>query len=91
MKTMTTKVRERMVTRTITAYAYKCMVVTPDNQVSEETITLGNMTGVSDEKVSLILKEKTAGIFVKVNFVEKTETLMGMTEDDFIKYAKVIK
>lgn len=91
MKTMSTKIRERLVTRTITSYVYHCMVVTAENTVGEEMVILGNMTGVSDEKVNLILKDKTEGIFVKVNRVEKSEVLMGMTEDDFIKYAKVIE
>ena len=53
MKTMTTKTRERMVTRTIITCAYKCMVVTKDNQVSEELILLGNVTGEKPEKVEI--------------------------------------
>ena len=91
MKTMTTKTRERMVTRTIITCAYKCMVVTKDNQVSEELVLLGNVTGEKPEKVEKILKEKCENIFVKINSTETCETLMGMSEDDFIRYAKVIE
>ena len=67
------------------------MVVTPENQVSEEIVTLGNVTGEKPEKVELILREKCKGIFVKVNSMETAECVMGMTEDEFIKHAKVIE
>ena len=91
MKTMTTKTRERMVTRTIITCVYKCMVVTKDKQVSEETVILGNVTSEKQEKVEKILREKCENIFVKINSMETCETLMGMAEDEFIRYAKVIE
>lgn len=90
-KVMSTKVRERLVTRTIITCVYKCMAVTPENTVSEETVILGNVTSEKPEKVELILREKCNGIFVKVNSMETAECVMGMTEDEFIRYAKVIE
>lgn len=90
-KVMSTKTRERMVTRTIISCVYHCMVVTPDNKVDEEAIILGNVTNEKPEKVELILKERCENIFVKVNRMETRECVMGMSEDDFIRYAKVIE
>lgn len=90
-KTMTTKTRERLVTRTITSCVYRCMVVTPENQVSQETVVLGNVTNEKPEKIERILREKCQNIFVKINDMEIAETLMGMTEEDFIAHAYVIE
>ena len=89
MKAMSAKLRERMVTRTVKAYTYKCMTVS-GREVVEESITLGNMENVNPEKVELILKTKTAGIFVQVLDTTVSETVYGMTEEDFIKFGKVI-
>lgn len=90
-KTMTTKTRERLVTRTIITCVYKCMVVTPENQVSEETVVLGNVTSEKPEKIERILREKCQNIFVKINDMETAETLMGMPEDEFIAHAHAIE
>lgn len=90
-KVMSTRVRERLVTRTIISCVYHCMVVTPDNKVDEEMVILGNVTNEKPEKVELILKERCENIFVKVNRMETMECVMGMTEDEFIKHAKVIE
>ena len=90
-KTMTTKVRERLVTRTIISCVYTCMVVVGGKEVGTETITLGNVTSEKPEKIEKILREKCTGLFVQIINMEIKEVVMGMSEDDFIKYAHVIE
>lgn len=82
---------ERKVTRTVTVTTANVMVcntetglVTPMNY---------ELTGeVKDNKQALKQLNKVYGteslIFVKVLSVESKETLYGMSESDFIKYAK---
>lgn len=85
--------RQRMVTRTIETNVFHCMVVS-GTEVKENMVTLGNLDGVKTEKIEKALKEKCENdgvLFVKINRHEKVETVMGMTEDDFIRYAKVIE
>ena len=82
--------RVAMITRTISMNKVSFMVCdTVNASVSTETTTI---TGSLDEaeilkRVKAIVDDE-AKVVVKVISVEKSDVLMGMTEDDFIKYAK---
>ena len=85
--------RVRMITRTIESNEFSCMVVN-GAEVTTEVVTLGNLDGVKPEKVEQMIKEQLLSkglLFVKINDSKKIETVLGMTEEDFIKYAKPIE
>lgn len=85
--------RVRMITRTIESNEFTCMVVN-GSEVATEVVTLGNLDGVKAEKVESIIKEKLLEkglLFVKINDSKKIETVLGMSEEDFIKYAKPVE
>lgn len=84
--------RERMVTRTIeeTVVTALCMEVSTAT-VKEETYTLGQQN--DDSAILKTLKKQfETGDFKVVAIKSKTvsEKLYGMSEADFIKYAKVL-
>ena len=85
--------RERMVTRTITSTTYKVMVV---NTESCEVSILPYATSeefVDDEKALKFLRKKheTGTLkLVKIESIETTEQLYGMTEVEFMQYAKLL-
>lgn len=90
--------RERMVTRTVSTTTIDVLVINIETaEVGTKSFVLGqNM--VKDEKTMLnnaqAMMDEQAGnslwkcVAVK-NIVEE-ETLYGMTEQDFLKYAKVL-
>ena len=85
--------RERMVTRTITNTTYKIMCV--DTTTCEVTIEQFNTTDefTDDEKVLKYfrkLQENDTKKLIKIDSVETTEQLYGMTEIEFMKYAKLL-
>lgn len=85
--------RIRMITRTIERNQYDCMVV-KGNEVATHVVTIGNVDGLKDEKITKMIKEqceKEGYLFVKVNDHQKKDVIMGMTEDEFIQHAKVIE
>lgn len=90
--------RERMVTRTITTTTVGVLVVNVNTlEVVTKHFVLGQLTS-KDEKTMLnnaqkqIDDETEKGLWVCVAIkdVKEQETLYGMTEQDFIKYAKVL-
>lgn len=85
--------RERMVTRTITTTTYKVMSV---NTETCEVSILPYATSeefIDDEKALKFLRKKyetDTNKLVKIESIETTEQLYGMTELEFIQYAKLL-
>ena len=85
--------RERMVTRTITSTTYKVMSV---NTETCEVSILPYATSeefIDDEKALKFLRKKyeTDTLkLVKIESIEITEQLYGMTEVEFMQYAKLL-
>ena len=85
--------RVRMITRTIESNEFNCLVVN-GSTVETATVTLGNLDGVKPEKVEQMIKEQLLSkglLFVKINESKKIETVYGMPETEFIKYAKPVE
>ena len=86
--------RERMVTRTITATVATalCMDIVNATATTKELEISG--TFKSDSDLLKVLKKKYDTSDLVVVAIQKTETkekLYGMTETDFMKYAKEIE
>ena len=83
--------RIKMVTRTIERTLCDCMVVDL-SQLEKGIFNLElDVQGKVDEVEAKKILDKTyAGAYsiIKINNVKPIEILMGMSEDDFIKYAK---
>lgn len=90
--------RERMVTRTVSTTTVDVLVINIETaEVCTKSFVLGqNM--VKDEKTMLnnaqkMLDDETGTILCKcvaIKNIKEEETLYGMTEQDFLKYAKVL-
>lgn len=85
--------RERMVTRTVTAVEYEVMSV----DVNSKTISMDKIVIPSGDTMTDKAREKAikanlpeGHTFVQITGQSIKETLYGMTETDFIKYAKVL-
>lgn len=93
-----TMARERMVTRTVstttvdvlvinieTAEVYTKSFVLGQNMVKDEKTMLNNAQKMLDDETSTNLCKCVA-----IKNIKEEETLYGMTEQDFLKYAKVL-
>ena len=83
--------RERTVTRTIEKTTYIVMTVNlADNTIVDCTVQLPKIDGLSEKKINEAIAEKLPDNhkFVVVKSAETVEELYGMTEADFLKYAK---
>lgn len=90
--------RERMVTRTVSTTTVDVLVINIETaEVGTKSFILGqNM--VKDEKTMLnnaqkILEDEVGNALwkcVAIKNIKEEETLYGMTEQDFLKYAKVL-
>lgn len=90
--------RERMVTRTVSTTTVDVLVINIDTaEAGTKSFVLGqNM--VKDEKTMLnnaqkMLDDETGTTIwkcVAIKNIKEQETLYGMTEQDFLKYAKVL-
>lgn len=85
--------RERMVTRTITSKTYNVMCV--DTETCEVSFTpFTTSEDFSDiEKALKFLRKKyenNTRKLVKIEHVETTEQLYGMSEVEFMQYAKLL-
>ena len=90
--------RERMVTRTVSTTTVDVLVINIETaDVGTKTFILGqNM--VKDEKTMLnnaqkMMDDETGNALwkcVAIKNIKEEETLYGMTEQDFLKYAKVL-
>lgn len=84
--------RERMVTRTITTTEVKALCINIETtEVSTKSFTFTTL--VKDEKTMINNAQSQCDDNIKVVAIKEVvenETLYGMTEMDFIKYAKVL-
>lgn len=90
--------RERMVTRTVSTTTVDVLVINIETaEVDTKSFVLGqNMT--KDEKTMLnnaqkMLDDETGTTLwkcVAIKNIKEEETLYGMTEQDFLRYAKVL-
>lgn len=84
--------RERLITRTITVIDYEVMVVNMDDLRKVEFYWISIPSGDClteknrDEAIKAQLADNLK--YVQVMDVKKTEKLYGMSEVDFLKYAK---
>ena len=88
-----TMARERMVTRTVVAVNYTVMVVNiTDRSVHDLLITIPSGDILTDKAREKAIKERLTEnqMFVSITGETTTETLYGMTEQEFIKLAKVL-
>ena len=85
--------RERMVTRTIATVEYVCMTVnTVTRQVEDITVSIPSgmtMTEKARQKAIISALPET-NTLVQVTSETVKETLYGMTEEQFIKLARVL-
>ena len=85
--------RERMVTRTVASVDYVCMTVnTETRKVEDLTINIPNGATMTEKaRVKAIAETIPKGnTFVQVISETVKETLYGMSEEQFIKLAKVL-
>ena len=85
--------RERMVTRTVVSMVYDVMVVNSESKTVESIkVTIPSGDTLTDKARDKAIKANIPGgkLFVAITAHEKTETLYGMSEADFIKSAKVL-
>ena len=83
--------RERMVTRTITTTEVKALCINIETtEVSTKSFTFTTL--VKDEKTMINNAQSQCDDIIKVVAIKEVvnEILYGMTEMDFIKYAKVL-
>lgn len=89
--------RERMVTRTVVTTMVDVLVINIETAETATKSFVLTQNMVKDEKTMLnnsqAMLEKECGEMwktVAVKNVKEKETLYGMTEQDFLKYAKVL-
>lgn len=82
--------RQRLVTRTIKMAEISVMVVQMESRSVETVSVTLPIEGVKnlDEAVKNQLED--GQVFVKIEDKTVNDVLMGMTEEDFIKYARVL-
>lgn len=85
--------RERMITRTVTEVIAEVMCV----EVSTATVSMNSYRIAGKYADTSAIMEALKPVYETGNFklvacikFENTETLYGMPEDEFIKYAKVL-
>lgn len=84
--------RERMITRTIIQSDVTAMVVdVTEIKVENKVYTLGGQytTDTALKKLKNLYEDDTLK-FVSVISIDERELLLGMTEDDFIRYSTVL-
>lgn len=85
--------RERMVTRTITTTTYKVMTVNTETCEVSITPYTTSEDFIDNEKALKHLRKthETENLkLVKIDSIETTEQLYGITEIEFIQYAKLL-
>lgn len=85
--------RERMVTRTVASVDYVCMTVnTETRQVEDLTVNIPNGAAMAEKPRLKAIAEAMpeCNTFVQVISETVKETLYGMSEEQFIKLAKVL-
>ena len=85
--------RERMVTRTVASVDYVCMTVNVETRKVEDlTVSIPNGATMTDKARVKAITESLPASNTLVQVISETvkETLYGMTEEQFIKLAKVL-
>ena len=85
--------RERMVTRTVTSVDYVCMTAnTETRKVEDLTVNIPNGVTMTEKARLKAIAEALPASNTLVQIISETvkETLYGMTEEQFIKLAKVM-
>lgn len=85
--------RERMVTRTVASVDYVCMTVnTETRQVEDLTVNIPNGATMTEKARLKAIAESIPASNTLVQIISEAvkETLYGMTEEQFIKHAKVL-
>lgn len=85
--------RERLVTRTITATEYTCMIVDAESkQVENITVSIPSVESMNSKTLDKEIRKAIPDgkLFVQAIDSKKVETLYGMTEQEFIRLAKVL-
>lgn len=84
--------KERLITRTITQSDVTAMVVdVTASKVENKVYTLGGQytTDTALKKLKKLYEDDTIKV-VSVISIDERELLLGMTEEDFIKYSTVL-
>ena len=85
--------RERMITRTVNSTVYDCMVVDSVTKMVETIeVTISSAETITTKALDKAIRNAipTGKLFVQTVSSKHVETLYGMTEADFIKFAKVL-
>ena len=85
--------RERMITRTVVATEYVCMVVDANSKTVENiSVSIPSVEGMSKKHLEEAIRKAVPSdkLFVQTISERKVETLYGMTEQEFIRLAKVL-
>ena len=85
--------RERMVTRTVASVNYTVMVVDTESKTVENiVVSIASGDTMTDKARDKALRKSipVGKLFVQVVSQEITETLYGMSEQEFIKFARVL-
>ena len=85
--------RERMVTRTVASVNYTVMVVDTESKTVENiVVSIASGDTMSDNARVKAIKEAipVGKLFVQIGSHEIVETLYGMSEQEFIRLAKVL-
>lgn len=85
--------RVRMVTRTIVSTVFTVMAVNQSTMAVESVdVSIPSVDSLSDVKrIEVIKANMPSGyLFVQITGKQEVETLYGMTEEEFIRLAKVL-
>ena len=85
--------RVRMVTRTVVSTVFTVMVVNNETKtVENEVVIIPSADNMTEKALDTAIRNDIpeGKLFVQVVSSEKTETLYGMTEEEFIRHATVL-
>lgn len=85
--------REKMVTRTVGTTDITAIVLNVETMVSEDvTFTVSGQYSLGTKELKNLLASKSddTHLYVKATLCAYEEKLYGMTEAEFLKYAKVL-
>ena len=85
--------RIRMITRTVVSTVFTVMAVNEDTkQVENVCVIVPSATTMTDKQLDKAIKDGMPHgyLFVQVISSEKCETLYGMSEEEFIRIARIL-
>ena len=81
----------KMVTRTVKAYAVNARVYDEETEdIKSATLFVEYHKGMTDKDIAKAAAKENGVQVLKVISAEVSEVLYGMTEETFLKYAKVL-